>query len=509
MELRPAAEGFSGIPQDTRLLYSMFRGMSEYETVGLLNSHRRLLPTPPALTDDMARTLFDASRLVLHLQDSQRVRSSALPARIANKAGYIVNHAYQVGLLRLMTAIGRSRSVYDVNAAPFFDFVWRSYLAKSLPATELAAHRNAKFATIRPGWMALQMSGVRVFGPPRYPSLNTDGYGVFLSQTPWPGRVSRGTQLVVRYHDAIPIFCPHTIHNPQWHQYTHYFPLRDNLRQGAIIACNSEQSRSQLLELFPSAGDQSVVLPCVVSDAFLSRSGKKSVREIIRANLEPTTELRFNSATERERFYDKNLSDTKPFKYLVMVSTIEPRKNHSLLIAAWQELVAELAPELKLIIVGRPGWHCEDTLALMARFQRRGQLFNLSGVAASDLGALYRNAEAVVCPSLAEGFDLTGTEAMLAGGVVAASDIAVHREIYGDGCVYFDPYSTSAATKAIAELLGDGSEATRSQLLAAGEKIASKYLARAVSPQWDKFLSSINTSKSKRPHEKARRQMAE
>ncbi|MCA1300820.1 hypothetical protein LC062_21040 [Stappia indica] len=41
---------------------------------------------------------------------------------------------------------------------------------------------------------------------------------------------------------------------------------------------------------------------------------------------------------------------------------------------------------------------------------------------------MHKSARAVVCPSIAEGFDLSGIEAMLSGGVVAASDIPVHRE---------------------------------------------------------------------------------
>jgi len=63
-------------------------------------------------------------------------------------------------------------------------------------------------------------------------------------------------------------------------------------------------------------------------------------------------------------------------------------------------------------------------------------VFLLNNVPADDLRVLYRHAAATVCPSLAEGFDFSGVEAMRCGGVVLASDIPVHREVYQDAAHY-------------------------------------------------------------------------
>lgn len=63
-------------------------------------------------------------------------------------------------------------------------------------------------------------------------------------------------------------------------------------------------------------------------------------------------------------------------------------------------------------------------------------------VSDSELRSLYQNALALVCPSLMEGFGLTGLEAMANNCLVLASDIPAHREIYGDSALYFDPKNT-------------------------------------------------------------------
>ena len=98
---------------------------------------------------------------------------------------------------------------------------------------------------------------------------------------------------------------------------------------------------------------------------------------------------------------------------------------------------------LALVFVGSPGWDNSGLLRAMQKWQSSGDLFHLSDVPPSQLRLLYAAADAVVCPSVSEGFDLPGVEALRCGGAVAASDIPVHREILGEAALYFDPYSTA------------------------------------------------------------------
>jgi len=116
----------------------------------------------------------------------------------------------------------------------------------------------------------------------------------------------------------------------------------------------------------------------------------------------------------------------------------------------------------------------------------------LNAVPAPDLRVLYRHATATVCPSVGEGFDFSGVESMRSGGVVIASGIAVHREVYGDAAAYFDPYSTAELVAALKQVLyGDQAARLQEHLRSRGEEISARYLPAQILPQWDRFLSQV------------------
>ena len=185
-----------------------------------------------------------------------------------------------------------------------------------------------------------------------------------------------------------------------------------------------------------------------------------------------------------------------PFKYLLMVSTIEPRKNHGRLIAAWEIIRAEIDPSIQLVIVGGLGWDVEPIMREMRSWIDQGALFVLNNVPAADLRILYRHAAATVCPSLAEGFDFSGVEAMRSGGIAIASDIAVHREVYADAAEYFAPYCTTSLVATLKAVLYDPqSPQVRERLCAAGKRVSSRYLPEAILPQWEVFLRRITSAK--------------
>jgi glycosyltransferase involved in cell wall biosynthesis len=120
---------------------------------------------------------------------------------------------------------------------------------------------------------------------------------------------------------------------------------------------------------------------------------------------------------------------------------------------------------------------------------RRGEVFLLEDVPASELRVLYKHARATICPSFAEGFDLSGVEAMRSGGVVIASDIPVHREIYRDAAEYFNPYDTDDLERAIQESIDPACESNRTALVARGATVATRYTCESILPQWYSFLT--------------------
>src|SRR5678809_966920 len=104
---------------------------------------------------------------------------------------------------------------------------------------------------------------------------------------------------------------------------------------------------------------------------------------------------------------------------------------------------------------------------------------------------LYRHARVTVCPSFGEGFDFPGVEAMRCGGVVAASDIPVHRGVFDTACEYFSPYSSDELVSALERLLGHECEARRAELRVTGKEVAARYTPDRILPMWGEFLRRV------------------
>lgn len=127
----------------------------------------------------------------------------------------------------------------------------------------------------------------------------------------------------------------------------------------------------------------------------------------------------------------ESLPDLAGKHYCVAVSTIEPRKNFTLLLRVWQRLISrsgEQAPHL--VIVGAPGLDAERILAPLASSPGlRQRVHPISGLSSPALARLVLGAAGLLSPSLAEGFGLPLLEGVALGVPTIASDIASHREI--------------------------------------------------------------------------------
>jgi alpha-1,2-rhamnosyltransferase len=139
--------------------------------------------------------------------------------------------------------------------------------------------------------------------------------------------------------------------------------------------------------------------------------------------------------------------------YFLGVGTLEPRKAYPVAIEAFELLWAE-GHDIRYVIVGRPGW---NTGALQQRLRRHPEfgrrLLWLDDADDADLQLLYANARGAVNCAVAEGFGLPLVEAALRGVPVIASDIAVFREVGGDGPRYFDLLDSKSLAAAIDDVL--------------------------------------------------------
>jgi len=121
--------------------------------------------------------------------------------------------------------------------------------------------------------------------------------------------------------------------------------------------------------------------------------------------------------------------------YFLALGTIEPRKNHALLLQVWADL-GRREPPPRLVVIGAQGW---ADRALFDRLAAAPGVTVLSGLPDGEVAALLHGAAALLFPSLAEGFGLPPVEAASLGIPVIASDLPVIRDLLGDYPIYLDP----------------------------------------------------------------------
>lgn len=141
-----------------------------------------------------------------------------------------------------------------------------------------------------------------------------------------------------------------------------------------------------------------------------------------------------------------------PRRFALYVSTIEPRKNHALLLAVWRRLLARGVPQLhgfKLVFVGRPGWMVDGLLAELRPPVCDGTVLHLTGIDDATLDALFHGAAFCLYPSVYEGFGLPVIEAYARGRAVIASRGGSLAEVVGDLGPALDPADPDAWEAAI------------------------------------------------------------
>ena len=502
-DLKPALDGYAGIPQETRLLFRGLRSLATCEVEGLIQHGGRQLRAPPPPTNKplpLSRRIHRSSRVVVSLPQAggtdlnevATTRDAPAGGNTAKKSFlWQLAGLFPVTALQFRALLGMPVRIGLFEQGLFEDFIWRTFFSKTLRPADKGLITSAPFHVLRPSRKRLHqvgLAGRKYSTTPRYLEIDTRGFDVLLAQTPFPGRVSAGTQLVVRYHDMVPVLMPHTISDSAFHQASHFFALQENVRAGAWFSCVSEATRQDLLKVFPEAEPRTMVIHNIASDEyFVEAAPPEMVLQILRNRQIKVPGI----ASSRETALSLGLSSAGSLDYLLIVSTIEPRKNHLMLIAAWERLKYTSMPHLKLVVVGNLGWGFRPVLDAFRPWAERGDLIHLAAVPSAELRVLYRHAAATICPSLAEGFDYSGIEAMRCGGIVLSSDIPVHREVFDSASVYFDPYSAEDAARVIGEVLAPDGLPIRDRLHAEGPKISGRYTANHILPQWNQFLDDL------------------
>jgi glycosyltransferase involved in cell wall biosynthesis len=161
-----------------------------------------------------------------------------------------------------------------------------------------------------------------------------------------------------------------------------------------------------------------------------------------------------------------------PERFLLHISTIEPRKNLDRLVDALL-LLRNQFPGLALILAGARGWLYDDFFARIAAEGLESMVRPLGWVPDADLPAVIGAAALGVQPSLYEGFGLPILEHMACGQAVAASDSSSHPEVGGQAAAYFDPGDADQMATVIGRLLANPDEVA--QRRAAGLAQAARF----------------------------------
>ena len=259
-------------------------------------------------------------------------------------------------------------------------------------------------------------------------------------------------RVVTFIHDLIPISHPefNRPHAPDLHRAR----LAKALTNSAAIIVNSEYTRACVNDYATSNG----ISPPPVIAAHLG------ARQVITSN--------------------GSHDASRP--YFVILGTIEPRKNHKLLLDIWKQLVAENCdPVPRLYIVGKVGWNSSQLIDELESSQELHPYVRLVHEASdADVDALISGSQALLFPSFVEGYGLPLVEALALGVKVIASPLPPFIELAGDLPEYVDPSDTQRWKEQILKAL---------QVVPASATGRQQEMKRIELPTWTGHFEAVET----------------
>ena len=170
--------------------------------------------------------------------------------------------------------------------------------------------------------------------------------------------------------------------------------------------------------------------------------------------------------------------------YLLMVGTLEPKKNFTNLIAAHSRLPEKIRKQHPLVIAGAKGWGSERLENVIATHEAQGTVQWLGFVPPDDLPFLYAGAYGFVYTSIYEGLGISVLEAMASGIPVLTSNQSALPEIGDKVALLTNPRNLSDLTQNLERLIRD--EDLRAKVRKAG-------LERAKSYSWQASMEKLTT----------------
>lgn len=183
------------------------------------------------------------------------------------------------------------------------------------------------------------------------------------------------------------------------------------------------------------------------------------------------------------KIWPKSLLALKDREYVAYVSTIEGRKNHSYVVHAWRQLMAQGIDVPDLVFVGRMGWRVNGLIELLDGTNNLGgRVHVVHDLTDAELSAVYENSLFTVFTSMIEGWGLPVGESLRHGTPCVASSTSAIPEVGDDFVDYIDPLSVTDGVAVFERLLTD-----RSYLAERRRNIVENFNAR----DWDEVAATF------------------
>jgi len=455
VDLSHAADGYVGVAQDIRLIFAMLAEIQSLNLTGLL------MPT----------TRHDLPVMRADHADSPALTAAALHWMEMNWA-LAPRRLFPLNLIQMLqTARQILRNRHEI---------WRVLFSKTLEPCQRALIARQEFA-------ATDLSVRSVIDRAALPlsmkakSLATDDYDAVLFCMPRPVRLAAGVRPIMRFHDSVPISDPDTVVGSR--MVLAHSALVRKCAPNSIFVCNSPQSRDSLLTIDPERDANTVVIPCAIAPAHAAAP-----------NIAPEAVIDRHMTLRAlgENVVQKPAGFMPPragMRYILSVSTLEPRKNFPGLIRAFERVAAQSEDDLRLVIVAGRGWRENEIFPDMRPGIESGKILHLQHVPTEELHALMHSAVCFAFPSFNEGFGYSPIEAMQFGTPCVVSDIPVFRWIFGDSAEYVDPYDVASIAAGMSHVINN--PAHRQDLLTRAAPTLNRFLPSTVSKKWQNLFENL------------------
>lgn len=223
-----------------------------------------------------------------------------------------------------------------------------------------------------------------------------------------PFNLPKSIKRVTIIHDLTPLKFPHF--HPFMSVFFHKYFLKNALKQTDLVITNSEHTTKDVVCYFPFTKNKIKAILLGRDESYKPKEDKSIL-------------LKYKIRSD----------------YFLYMGTIEPRKNLSVLLAAYEQYRAGGGKAIQLVLAGKRGWKIDELYEAVAASKYTKDILFTGFVAQEDMAILYTMARAFIYPSIYEGFGLPILEALSCGTRVVASSSSSMPEVGGDLALYFSP----------------------------------------------------------------------